>query len=52
MNASHRDRIKLFDIMSRNIRAEWVKKNSTNRKVRRIKVLSDRHFGIVSTVTG
>ena len=51
MNTSHRDRIQLLDIMSRNIRIEK-KKKSTNRKVRRVKVFSERHGGIVSTITG
>ena len=55
MNTSHRDRIQLLDIMSRNIRIEKKKrkkKKSTNRKVRRVKVFSERHGGIVSTITG
>ena len=49
MNTSHRDRIQLLDIMSRNIRTEG---KNTNRKVRRVKVFSERYLGIVSTITG
>ena len=50
MNTSNRDRIQLLDFVSRNIRIEGEK--NTNSKVRRVKVLSGRHLGIVSTITG